>query len=141
MLTRWNKPAHVFNLLDRVLDNEFHFTAGSDTFKSVPAVNISEDEDNFTLDLAAPGLSKEDFKIEINDRILSISAEQKTESETDEKKFRRKEFSYTTFKRSFRLPKLVNGDAIEARYEDGVLSLQIPKLEEAKPKRKEIAVS
>lgn len=99
-----------------------------------PAVNISENENGFTLDVAAPGLQKEDFTIKIEDDLLTISAEVKTESEDKTPNYTRKEFGFKSFKRSFRITEeQINQDEIKASYENGVLSIQLPKKEEAKP--------
>lgn len=103
---------------------------------SFPAVNVLESENDFKIELAAPGLKKEDFKVNVHENVLTISAEQKTESEEnkDNGKYTRKEFNYSSFKRSFTLPKTVDGDKIVASYNEGVLGLSLPKKEEAKPK-------
>ena len=95
-----------------------------------PAVNIRETEEAFLLELSAAGLKKEDFQIELNSNILSIAAEQQQQEEqtSEEGRFIRREFSRQSFKRSFALPEdAVEADKIEARYEDGVLKLQLPK--------------
>jgi HSP20 family protein len=96
-----------------------------------PAANISESEEGYSIELAIPGFSKDEFKIEVQERLLQVSSNKET---SEEKKYLRKEFSAQSFHRSFRLPKTVNTDAIEAQYENGVLVLHLPKLEEAKPK-------
>lgn len=109
---------------------------------SSPSVNIKENEDGFELELATPGLNKEDLKIELNNDILTISSERKEENKEEKENFSRREFSYQTFSRSFTLPETVNSDEIKAKYENGILSVSIPKKEEAKPKAKmEIAIS
>ncbi|MCK8522083.1 Hsp20/alpha crystallin family protein [Aquimarina sp. D1M17] len=105
---------------------------------NTPAVNIKESDNDFTIELAAPGLAKEDFNIELDNEVLHISSEVKSEKETKEaRKYTRKEFGYRSFKRSFNLPDTVNATGIEASYENGVLEVAIPKKEEAKvqPKR------
>ena len=101
---------------------------------NVPSANIKETEDNFSIELVAPGYKKEAFKVEVHERNLTISAEEKTESEEKTETFLKKEYSFGSFTRSFRLPNTVDSDKIEATYEDGVLNLTIPKKEEAKPK-------
>lgn len=101
-----------------------------DLVKSQPAVNVKETETEFSVEVAAPGLQKENFNIEVNEGILTISAEVKTEkSETDEKsRFTRKEFSYSTFKRTFTLDEeSVDTENIVAKYENGILNISIPK--------------
>jgi len=106
---------------------------------SIPAVNIQETEDMFKVEVAAPGKTREDFNIELDNDVLTISAEEKKESETSEKngRFTRKEFSYSNFKRAFSLPDTVNSEEISASYENGVLMINLPKKDEAKvqPKR------
>jgi HSP20 family protein len=97
-----------------------------------PSANISESENGFEIELAIPGFSKDDFKIEVQDRLLTISS--KKESATEEKKYLRKEFTSISFQRSFRLPKTVDAENITAQYDNGILVLTLPKLEEAKPK-------
>ena len=107
-----------------------------------PSVNIKENEEAFVLELATPGRKKDDLKIEINDDILTIASEVKEEKEESQENFSRREFSFQSFSRSFTLPDTVSGDKIKANYENGILTLTIPKKEEAKPKPKmEIAIS
>jgi HSP20 family protein len=107
-----------------------------------PSVNIVEKDNGFYLDLVSPGLSKDDFKIELKNKQLTISAEKKNETETKEDgKVWRKEYSFNSFKRSFFLPETVEGNAIEANYEQGVLKVYIPKKAEVVPAVKTIAVS
>ena len=103
---------------------------------SLPAVNIKENEKDFELELFVPGRVKDDFKIEIDDTVLSISAEIKEESTEVKENFTRKEFSISSFKRAFTLPETVATDKIEATYEGGILKFNIPKKEEALPKPK-----
>ncbi len=105
---------------------------------NTPAVNVKETDENFILELASPGFVKEDFNIELDNDVLTISSEITTEKETKEEgKYTRKEFNYSTFKRSFNLPDTVDGTRIEASYENGMLLAVLPKKEEAKiqPKR------
>lgn len=113
-----------------------------DFAKSVPAVNITENGKEFKIELAAPGMSKKDFKVNVENNVLTISAEKEEEKKEENDRFTRREFSYRSFSRSFRLPEEVKADNIEGKYEDGVLRLSIPKKEEAKKKpAKEIKVS
>lgn len=106
---------------------------------SIPAVNIQENDEMFMVEVAAPGKTREDFNIELDNDVLTISAEEKKENETSDKngRFTRKEFSYSNFKRSFSLPETVNSEEISATYENGVLMINLPKKEEARvqPKR------
>lgn len=107
----------------------------SDTNTTLPSVNIIESEESYEVDMAAPGLEKKDFKIELSHGVLTISSEKKMENETKKgRQFTRKEYSYQSFNRSFTLPHTVESDKISARYENGILKVVIPKKEEAKPK-------
>lgn len=109
---------------------------------SLPAVNIKEDSKQFDIEFAAPGFSKSDFKIDVDNDVMTISAEKKDEKNETDKRFTRKEFNYSSFSRSFTLPKSVNADKIDARYTDGILHLQVPKKEESKPQaKKEIKIA
>ncbi|HET8753969.1 MAG TPA: Hsp20/alpha crystallin family protein [Salinimicrobium sp.] len=105
---------------------------------SIPAVNIQENDDNFLVEVAAPGKSKEAFKIELDNDVLTISAEEKKENEntSENGKYTRKEFSYSTFKRAFSLPDSVDSEKIQAAYKNGVLEITLPKREEAKVQAK-----
>lgn len=106
----------------------------SNTNTTIPAVNIRESAENFVVEVAAPGMKKEDFKIELDNNLLSIRSERTNEWENKgDEKYTRKEFSYQSFQRSFQLPvQVVDADKIEAKYEHGLLHLVIPKKEEAK---------
>ena len=99
---------------------------------SMPAVNIREDEKNYILDLAIPGIDKKDLKIDMNEDVLTISSETKNESEETRDGYKRKEFSYSTFCRSFYIPENVNREKIGASYKDGILTVDLPKQEEEK---------
>ena len=116
--------------------NEFFENAvHSDVRKgSVPQVNIRESEYGYHLEMAAPGLSKEDFKISIENDVLTVSGEKKAETAEKNDKYTRKEFSYQSFMRSFTLPDVVDTEKIMARYENGIMNIDLPKKEEAKPK-------
>ena len=97
-----------------------------------PAVNIIEDEQNFKVEVAAPGLSKEHFKVHVEKNILEISAEKTEEEEVENKNYIRREFSYGEFRRTFSLPSSVDAEKINATHNDGVLIVEIPKKDEAK---------
>ena len=109
---------------------------------TLPSVNISEDDENFRIELAAPGLEKKDFKIETEGGYLIISSEKEKESEEEKENFKRREFSYTSFSRSFQLPDNTLPEKIEAKYDNGILRLALPKKERTLVKhRKEIKVA
>ena len=113
------------------------------TNTTIPSVNIKENDDEFDVEMAAPGMMKEDFKIELNNSLLTISSEKQAENQSREgKNITRREFSYQSFSRSFALPAIVETDRITAKYENGILKINIPKKDEAKPKPlKQISVS
>ena len=123
----------------------FNKSAKRNGFHTLPAVNIKETEKSFELELAAPGLEKKHFKIELTEDKLTISAQQETSTEEKQvpEAFSRKEFNYTSFSRSFVLPeKLVEKEAINATYENGILKVSIPKKEkEAINQHREIQIS
>ena len=102
---------------------------------SLPAVNIKEDENAFDVEVAVPGMKKEDFKIEIDNDVLTVSSEKESNAEGEDNNYKRREFSYSSFKRTFSLPEnTVNSEKIKADYVDGVLHIKLPKREEVKPK-------
>ncbi len=108
---------------------------------NVPAVNITEHKNEYKVELAVPGMKKDDFKIDVDGNMLTISSEKEESSEEKEKRFTRKEYSYSSFSRSFTLPEEINLEKIEAKYEDGVLKLSLPRRNELKmPAAKHIAV-
>ncbi|HET6245217.1 MAG: Hsp20/alpha crystallin family protein [Bacteroidetes bacterium] len=120
----------VSNLFDEFLRNEFLTRETG----FVPGVNISEDNENFFVEVAVPGYTKEDIKVEMNNHILTISAEKKEEEVMEvEKTFTRREFSYGSFSRTLALPETVREEKIKAKYENGILRFVLPKKEEAKP--------
>ena len=134
------------SVFDRFFDNSMldwnnrHF---SDTNTTLPSVNIKENTDEFTVEVAVPGFDKKDFNIEVENDTLTISSEKKIENEEREgERVTKKEFSYQSFTRSFSLPVLVEREKIKAKYENGILNIIIPKKEETKPKPpKKIAIS
>lgn len=126
------------SLFDRFFENDVFDWSNrnySNTNTTLPAVNIKEDKDGFEVEMSAPGFEKGDFKVELNNSLLTISSEKKIENETNAgQQFTRREFSYQSFSRSFTIPQTVEGEKIKAKYENGILSVSIPKKEEAKPK-------
>ena len=134
------------SLFGQLFDNDlFDWTNRnySDTNTTLPSVNIKENADAFKVEMAVPGFDKKDFKIELNQNVLTISSEKKVENETkNDEHFTRREYSYQSFSRSFTLPEAANGDKISAKYDNGILNVEIPKREEAKPKpMRQIAIA
>lgn len=116
------------------------FNDGADY--SVPAVNIKDNENNFEIELAAPGLKKEDFQIKLEKNVLTISSKKEIEKNENGPNFMRKEFSYSSFCRSFSIPESVDSEKIKAMHDNGILKLELPKFDKAKVKPfKEIAIS
>jgi len=137
-------PTRFDDLLNRDIFN-WGLTNFSDTETTVPQANIKETKDSYEVEVAAPGMDKKDFKIELDGNMLTISSEKMEQNEENQEgeKFSQKEFSYQCFQRTFNLPKdVVDADKIKAKYENGLLHLAIPKKEEAKQKPpRQIAVS
>lgn len=108
---------------------------------NVPPVNIQENNDAFQVDVVAPGLQKQDFKINVNEGLLTISYEKANEQETKGEKLHRQEYTFKSFKRTFTLDDKINTEAIGAKYENGVLQITLPKKEEIKVQPKEISIA
>ena len=129
------KPALISNVFEdffRPMSQWFDDSRNMNRIANVPAVNIKEDNDKYTVCLAAPGLKKEDFKINVEENVLTISSEKEESKEQKEDNYSRREYSYSAFTRSFSLPDDVKQEAIDARYENGELRLTLPRKEEAK---------
>lgn len=109
-------------------DNGFRFSGTL----TMPAVNITENKDDYLISLAAPGMKKSDFNVDIEGNMVTISCEKEEKKEEKDEKYNRKEYNYSSFSRSFTLPDDVMKEKIDAQYEDGVLKLKLPKKEEAK---------
>ena len=128
------------NVFDELF-NSFPAVRGNEVkSNSVTQVNINESDNGYSLEFNAPGRNKEDFKINVDKGLLTVSYEKKEETETKEHKSIRKEFSFQSFKRSFSLDEKVNAEGIEAKYENGILKVFLPKKEEVKVAPKEISV-
>lgn len=116
-------------------DDFFRFPAFATNWdKTIPSVNIRETDDNFELELAAPGMTREDFDIHLENNILTISSEKKEDKDVKEENYHRREFFYSSFKRSFTLPDSIDADHINAKYDNGILQVLLPKKEDAKVK-------
>ena len=124
------------DLLDDDFNRDFPSVINSNfnSGMTLPKVNIKESADAFTVEMAIPGLKKSDFHIDIENQSLCISTEIKQENEQSEENYTRREFGYSSFKRTFSLPESVDDDKIDAKYSDGILSILLPKKEEAKQK-------
>ncbi|RPG66238.1 MAG: Hsp20/alpha crystallin family protein [Flavobacteriaceae bacterium TMED121] len=130
LLKRQN-PAFSYLFDDFILNQDWGYQKDS-----LPAVNIITSEDQFDIELATPGNKKADFQIEVEDDVLIISSETVSQSGDTETSYERKEFGYNSFQRSFNIPESVNTDKISATYKEGVLTVSLPKKEEALPQPK-----
>jgi HSP20 family protein len=134
------------SIFDRFFNNDlmdWNLSNYSSTNTSLPAVNVKESDNEFVIDVAAPGMTKNDFKINFQNNVLTISSEKKEEKEDKKESFTRKEFSYQSFQRSFTVSEnTIDSDKINAKYNDGILHITLPKREEVKPKpMREIKIS
>ncbi|WP_298499005.1 Hsp20/alpha crystallin family protein [uncultured Algibacter sp.] len=124
------------NWLDDIFNRDLPsvFTSNFNTGITLPKVNIKETADAFIVEMAVPGLKKSDFHVDLDNQMLSISTEAKEENEQNGENYTRREFGYSSFKRTFTLPESVNDENINASYKDGILNILLPKKEEAKKK-------
>ena len=131
------------SILDNLfLDNRVDALNNYETF-SIPAINIVENLPNFVIELAAPGLQKENFTIEAEDDTLTIAAKKVAEKneESSDSKFMKREFNYSSFERNFKLPENIKTEEIQASYENGILRVTLPKVEEKKVLKKMVEIS
>ncbi len=152
------KQKKMSNLIAKRSDNDTLPTIFSDFFqtdpffrpgwlerefgKTMPSANIKENDKDYQIDLIAPGFKKDEFTIDLDEDMVTISAEKKEEKTTEKERYTRKEYSYNSFSRAFSLPKNANQEKMVAKYEDGVLHLTLPKRAEAKENaKKKVAIS
>ncbi len=142
-LVKFSKPNNnaLMPGFNDVFDSIFNDTFFNDRMVTrVPAVNISETENNYHVELAAPGLKKEDFKLNLERNVLTISVETSTDHQDNQKNYSKREYSYQSFVRSFTLPDSADDSNINATYTDGILKIDIAKREEAKTVRRQIEI-
>jgi len=145
-MTLLRYPTQLPDLFDRFFDNDLNTWSNknySSTNTTLPKVNIKENSEAFEVEVAVPGFDKKDFQIKLDNGVLTVSSEKKEENvEKEDERYSRREFSYQSFTRTFTLPELVEGDKISAKYDNGILKINIPKKEEAKPRPpKQIKIS
>jgi len=131
------QPPFFPSLIDEFINTDWNLKVPSFS-GTVPAVNIKELDSQFEIELAVPGMNKDDFEIEVEDGVLSISSTQEEEQVNEKGKFTRREFSYSSFRRSFTLPDSVDSTKIDATYKEGVLLVLLPKHKEAQPQSKKL---
>ena len=126
----------MWSLFDDFFDREWPsvFSQNFNTGMSLPMVNIKETAEDYFVEMAVPGLKKSDFNIVLDNQVLSISTETEEQKDLKEDNYTRREFGYASFKRSFTLPETVDEGKIKAKYDEGILSINLPKKEEAKQK-------
>ncbi|WCT14454.1 Hsp20/alpha crystallin family protein [Mucilaginibacter jinjuensis] len=135
------RPNSLMPGVNEIFESIFDDTFFSDRMIArVPAVNISETENSYHVELAAPGLKKEDFKLNLEQNNLAIAVDQAAEQNDNQKNYTKREYSYSSFVRSFTLPEGADHSNIEASYTDGVLKIDIAKREEAKAVRRQIEI-
>ena len=135
LVKRFNQMPELNYFFDDIFDRDFFTTPTIRKRYSEPSINVKENETEYQIEVAAPGLKKENFSVEIENGVLTISYENKEENEEKAKDYTRCEFSYSTFQRSFSVPKdKVDDSKIEASYNDGILNVTLHKREEAMPK-------
>jgi HSP20 family protein len=143
-LVKVNNPMNkTFDGLMNELFHEFPVSFGKSLREDVlhfPPVNIVEKAGAYHIELAAPGMDKADFNVKLDGKILTISSEKTAEKKLEDEKMIRKEFSYKSFKRSFTVDEKIDGTNISAKYENGILKLELPKKEEVKNSAKEISI-
>lgn len=123
------------------VENMFNRDLWNQVGQYMPAVNVSENDKSFFVDVMAPGFKKEDFKVNVENNVLTISAESKSESNTENKQYSRREYNYSSFTRSFRLPENAKDDTITATYKDGVLKLIVAKTKRETKSGRDIKIS
>lgn len=142
-LSKFNPNTSINQLLDGFFNSTIGDFVGSDVIATHPRVNIIEHTKNYEIELAAPGLKKSDFNISLKEDNLKISVEKKEEKNENDagRKYRRREYSFVSFERSFFLPEGIDASKIDANYEDGILSICLPKVEVKKATSKTIEIS
>lgn len=142
-LVKFNNQKGTNSLLpgyNDVFDSIFNDTFFNNRTSYVPAVNISESADAYHIEMAAPGLTKENIKLHVEDNVLTISSEMSKEDKQSDKRYAKREFSFNSFVRSFNLPDAADHNRIEAAYENGILNVDIGKREEAKTVARQIEI-
>ncbi|HEX5171013.1 MAG TPA: Hsp20/alpha crystallin family protein [Cyclobacteriaceae bacterium] len=141
LIKRSEWPLVSGSWLTDFFDTDRFFDSDLLKYQSMPAVNVKESEGAYEIEVAAPGLTKKDFNITVDNRVLTIASEKEEKTEEKENNYTRREFSYTSFTRSFTLPENVKEEDVKANYEDGILKLSVPKKTITQPKlRKAIEV-
>ena len=138
-LIKWNNSPAFPDIFEPFLQD--NFWGLNSKWNNVPAANVIEEDNNYELEIAAPGYEKKDFKIDLENNVLTISSQKEEKHEENSKDYSRREFATYSFSRSFTLPETVETGKIKANYENGILHVILPKVEEVKKVKKEIQIS
>jgi HSP20 family protein len=131
----------MYRPFDGFLRNGFMDLFNQESQLTVPSVNIREDKNNYIIEMAVPGMKKDDFNIDVDGNVMTISCEKESQNTSgEEENYSRREYNYSSFSRSFTIPDNANGEKVSAKYTDGMLQLTVPKDEEGKKKGKKIKV-
>ena len=141
MITRRHDLPFFGDVMNSLFDNNTFEPIKKFATRQIPSVNISENDKGFTIEVAAPGMQKDDFNVEVSHDTLTIWSEKEQKNHEEDGKYAVREFNYTSFKRNFSLPKSVDKSKIEARYSDGILHVTILKKQEEETPTKRIAIS
>ncbi|NNC94637.1 MAG: Hsp20/alpha crystallin family protein [Chitinophagales bacterium] len=141
LVNQKNSKPKFNSLFDEFFNTGDYPTAFGGNIMKTPAVNVIETNDSYKIQVSAPGFKKENLNIQVEENLLTISGELKTENKEEGEKYTRKEFSSSSFSRSFTVPETVIAEKIEGKYEDGILNIVLPKLEEVKGISKKIEIS
>lgn len=139
-LSKSSQFPNLRNMMEDLWNPENWFGRPFSPAANLPAVNIKEIDNRYDVEVAAPGFQKQDFKVDVENGVLTISAETKKETESERENYTRREFSYSSFSRSFTLPENVKEDNINARYENGVLHVMLERLPQPASQKKSISV-
>ncbi|WP_245842448.1 Hsp20/alpha crystallin family protein [Pontibacter ummariensis] len=132
-----------FRDVDRFFENDIMrmpMQWGRQMMGSMPAVNIRDNEKDYAIEVAAPGMTKQDFDINVNEGVLTISSQKETSNTDEQENYTRREYNYSSFSRSFRLPETVNQEDIKARYEEGILHITVPKAQVPEKQKRSINI-
>lgn len=143
-IINWNRSRDFFPVIPSFFDKigfDDDFLASFWNGKSAPAVNISEKDDSFMVEVGAPGMSKNDFHVSVENGVLLINAKKEVSKEEKVKNYHRKEYDFHSFERSFRLPENIDTDSVKANYKNGVLFITLKKIAVTKPKKIEVEIA
>jgi HSP20 family protein len=130
----------IFNFVDEVFNKSIGDIINNDVIRSKPQINIKENDKMYIMEVAAPGLSKEAFSLKVEEGYIIISAENKSDVTEEKEDYKKREFNYSSFERRYLLPETVDMDSINAKYENGILSIDLPKMEVKVEKGKVIEI-